>query len=91
MSAGKGMGGPLVVVGSANADIVLPIERIPLPGETLNASDLRLVPGGKGANQAAAAARLQYATYFLGQVGAQCYAEHEKKTFYLQAYVASIY
>lgn len=60
---------PLVVVGSVNADLVLPIERLPKPGETLAAASIETLPGGKGANQAAAAARLGYPTYFVGQVG----------------------
>ncbi|KAL6755954.1 Ribokinase-like protein [Haematococcus lacustris] len=60
---------PIVVVGSVNADLVLPIERLPLPGETLAAASLETVPGGKGANQAAAAAKLGYPTFFVGQVG----------------------
>jgi ribokinase len=62
----------LVVVGSINADIVLAVERIPAPGETLGASSLSFFPGGKGANQAAAAARLNYPTYFIGAGPAAC-------------------
>lgn len=65
MAGGK----PLVVVGSVNADLVLPIERLPKPGETLAAASIEVVPGGKGANQAAAAARAGYPTYFIGQFG----------------------
>ncbi len=38
---------PLVVVGSANIDLVLRVPRLPQPGETLSAMDLRLFPGGK--------------------------------------------
>jgi hypothetical protein len=57
---------PLVVVGSVNADLVLAVERLPKPGETLGASSLAFYPGGKGANQAAAAARLGYRTYLVG-------------------------
>ncbi|KAK9906897.1 hypothetical protein WJX75_009892 [Coccomyxa subellipsoidea] len=60
---------PLVVVGSINADLVLEVERLPKDGETLGASSLNTFPGGKGANQAAAAARLQHPTYIIGQVG----------------------
>lgn len=47
----------VVVVGSANADLVVEVPRRPAGGETLLGGDLRLLPGGKGANQAAAAAR----------------------------------
>ncbi|MGP3635876.1 PfkB family carbohydrate kinase, partial [Streptomyces sp. 24-1644] len=48
----------LLVVGSANADLVIGVERRPAPGETVLGSDLAVHPGGKGANQAVAAARL---------------------------------
>lgn len=60
---------PLVVVGSANADIYVEVDRLPAPGETLAACSGRTLPGGKGANQAACAARLTYPTFFIGQVG----------------------
>lgn len=63
------MSSPLVVVGSANADFVLSVSRIPAPGETVSASAMDLFPGGKGANQAAAAARLGMDTIFIGQCG----------------------
>lgn len=59
---------PLVVVGSANADIYVEIDRLPKEGETLAANNGQTLPGGKGANQAACAARLNYPTYFIGQV-----------------------
>lgn len=62
---------PLVVVGSINADLVLTLDRVPAPGETLGASSLSVFPGGKGANQAAAAARLGYPTYFIGAKGSE--------------------
>ncbi|GBF91895.1 hypothetical protein Rsub_05000 [Raphidocelis subcapitata] len=60
---------PLVVVGSVNADLVLAVDRVPAPGETLAAASLQTFPGGKGANQAAAAARLGYETFFIGATG----------------------
>ena len=60
----------LVVVGSANADFVLSVDRLPAPGETIGASQLEVFPGGKGANQAAAAARLGHETIFVAQCGA---------------------
>jgi len=47
----------VVVVGSANVDLVLPVQRIPRPGETVLAGGMTRGPGGKGANQAVAAAR----------------------------------
>ncbi|WP_372432798.1 PfkB family carbohydrate kinase [Leucobacter chromiisoli] len=47
----------VVVVGSANVDLVVEVPRRPGSGETLLGSELRTFPGGKGANQAAAAGR----------------------------------
>eukprot|EP00268_Persea_americana_P045391 TRINITY_DN4625_c1_g1_i1.p1 TRINITY_DN4625_c1_g1~~TRINITY_DN4625_c1_g1_i1.p1 ORF type:complete len:369 (-),score=115.98 TRINITY_DN4625_c1_g1_i1:751-1857(-) len=60
---------PLVVVGSANADIYVEIERLPEEGETISAKTSQTLAGGKGANQAACGAKLSYPTYFIGQVG----------------------
>lgn len=59
----------LLVVGSANADLVIGVERRPGPGETVLGSDLAIHPGGKGANQAVAAARLGARTALLARVG----------------------
>jgi ribokinase len=59
----------LLVVGSANADLVVGVERRPGPGETVLGSDLAVHPGGKGANQAVAAARLGARTALLARVG----------------------
>ncbi|MEU3193529.1 ribokinase [Streptomyces sp. NPDC006992] len=63
----------LLVVGSANADLVIGLERRPGPGETVLGSDMVIHPGGKGANQAAAAARLGARTTLLARVGADAY------------------
>ncbi|KAL9660702.1 hypothetical protein QQ045_025519 [Rhodiola kirilowii] len=60
---------PLVVVGSANADIYVEIDRLPKEGETISAKTGQTLAGGKGANQAACGGKLEYPTYFLGQVG----------------------
>jgi ribokinase len=59
----------VLVLGSANADLVLRVAAIPGPGQTVLASGSDRVPGGKGANQAVAAARAGAATGFLGAVG----------------------
>ena len=48
----------ITVVGSANLDLVVEVDRVPLVGETVLGGDLTRIPGGKGANQAVAAARL---------------------------------
>lgn len=59
----------IVVVGSSNMDLVVRAPRLPSPGETLAGSDFRTVPGGKGANQAVAAARLGGSVSFASAVG----------------------
>jgi ribokinase len=61
--------GRIVVVGSANADLTVTVERRPQSGETVRGSDLAILPGGKGANQAAAAGRLGAEVWFAGCVG----------------------
>ncbi|MEW6638021.1 MAG: ribokinase [Actinomycetota bacterium] len=57
------------VAGSINRDFVLKVERRPEPGETVTNAELSLHDGGKGANQAAAAARLGASVAILGRVG----------------------
>ena len=57
------------VVGSVNVDIVASVERIPAPGETVLARSVERLAGGKGANQAAAAARMGAVTVMIGAVG----------------------
>jgi len=64
----------LLVVGSANADLYVEIPRLPQPGETLPGSNAAVRPGGKGANQAAAAARLGLPTRFAGRFGSDAFA-----------------
>jgi ribokinase len=59
----------IAVVGSINLDLVATIDRLPRPGETLTGAQLARVPGGKGANQAVAAARLGAEVRFVGSVG----------------------
>jgi len=61
--------GSVVVVGSANVDHLLRVPRLPAPGETVLAHGGTRQPGGKGANQAVAAARLGAAVVFVGCVG----------------------
>lgn len=63
------MSGRVVVLGSVNADLVLRCAALPLPGETVHGRDFRTLPGGKGANQAIAAARLGASVAFIGCVG----------------------
>jgi len=59
----------ILVVGSVNMDLVARVDHVPAPGENVRGSDVRTIPGGKGANQAVAAARLGADTTFLGRVG----------------------
>ncbi len=59
----------ILVIGSANMDLVVQAPRLPKPGETLSGGGFRLAPGGKGANQAVAASRLGVATAFVGRCG----------------------
>lgn len=61
--------GRIGVVGSINMDMTVKAERIPLKGETLKGWDLQYIPGGKGANQAVAAARLGAEVEMFGCVG----------------------
>ncbi len=64
------MSGLVTVVGSANVDVVVPVPRIPGPGETILGGDPVRTPGGKGANQAVAASRAGGApTAFVAAVG----------------------
>jgi ribokinase len=75
---------PVVVVGSINTDLVSVAERIPHVGETVLGSDFRIHPGGKGANQAVAVARLGYPVRMIGRVGTDSFGReaslHLEKT-----------
>lgn len=64
----------LLVFGSINLDIAMRAQRLPLPGETILGKDCVISPGGKGANQAHAAARYGMATALFGAVGADAFA-----------------
>jgi len=63
----------IVVVGSANMDLVGLAPRLPLPGETVLGDDFVMMPGGKGANQAIAATRAGGQTVFLGAIGSDSF------------------
>jgi ribokinase len=65
----------IAVVGSINLDLVARCERLPRPGETLTGATFERVPGGKGANQALAAARLGADVRLVGAVGRDPFAD----------------
>ncbi|HJS69676.1 MAG TPA: PfkB family carbohydrate kinase, partial [Gaiellaceae bacterium] len=65
----------LTVVGSVNLDLVARCERLPQPGETVTDASFERFPGGKGANQAVAAARLGADVTMAGAVGSDPFAE----------------
>ena len=65
----------IVVVGSLNMDLVVRTPRIPTPGETIIGHALHMLPGGKGANQAVAAARLGAQVAMVGRVGGDAFAQ----------------
>jgi ribokinase len=69
MKRGKGMFPKIAVVGSLNMDLIVRTPRIPCPGETIIGSGFHTAPGGKGANQAVAAARLGAQVSMVGRVG----------------------
>jgi ribokinase len=67
--------GRIVVVGSLNADLVVRVARFAAPGETVSGHGFAVIPGGKGANQACAAARLGGDVVMVGCVGADGHGE----------------
>lgn len=63
------MGKKILVIGSLNMDMVIPIEQMPLKGETILGGNITHIPGGKGANQACAVGKLGGSGVMLGCVG----------------------
>ncbi|MEP7357586.1 MAG: PfkB family carbohydrate kinase, partial [Anaerolineales bacterium] len=76
MSAGR-----VIVVGSSNTDLIVSAERLPLPGETVLGGDLVTAAGGKGANQAVAAARVGAAVTFVARVGGDMFGQQALANF----------
>lgn len=70
----------IVVVGSINMDLVVRMARLPKPGETVHGDEFQTIPGGKGANQAVAAARLGARVTIIGRVGDDSFGESLRKT-----------
>jgi ribokinase len=69
---------PIVVVGSINTDLVSVTERIPVVGETVLGSSFQIHPGGKGANQAVAVARLGYPVRMIGCLGSDSFGREAR-------------
>ena len=65
----------LIVIGSSNTDLIVRAERLPAPGETVLGGDLATAAGGKGANQAVAAARLGAPVTFVARIGTDMFGE----------------
>lgn len=65
----------VVIVGSINMDLVTRVSRIPAPGETIAGHSFQEIPGGKGANQAVAAARLGATCHLIGRVGDDAFGQ----------------
>ncbi len=74
----------IIVIGSSNTDMVIQSDRLPAPGETVLGGTFFMNPGGKGANQAVAAARLGGRTYFIAKVGKDVFGESALKQFALE-------
>ncbi|WP_277206441.1 ribokinase [Vibrio misgurnus] len=73
----------LTVLGSVNADHVLQVPSFPRPGETLHGRNYQVIPGGKGANQAVAAARMQADVSFIACVGDDAFGINIRESFKL--------
>ena len=71
----------IVVIGSTNTDMVVKAARIPAPGETILGGRFLMNPGGKGANQAVAAARLGGKVVFVAKVGDDLFGREAKTLF----------
>ncbi|WP_027695839.1 ribokinase [Vibrio litoralis] len=71
----------LIVLGSVNADHVLQVPSFPRPGETLMGRNYQVIPGGKGANQAVAAARLGADIGFIACVGSDSFGQNIIQSF----------
>lgn len=71
----------IVVIGSSNMDLAVKAARIPAVGETILGGDFMMTPGGKGANQAVAAAKLGAEVYLVAKLGEDVFGEQSLKNF----------
>ncbi len=73
---------PIYVIGSSNTDMVVKTEKLPMPGETVMGGIFFMNPGGKGANQAVAAARLGGQVIFIVNVGSDIFGKQSVQHFH---------
>ena len=71
----------IVVIGSSNTDLVIQTDHLPVPGETILGGNFFMNPGGKGANQAVAAARLGGAVTFICKTGKDIFGKQSQALF----------
>ena len=72
---------PIYVIGSSNTDMVVKVDKLPLPGETVMGGIFFMNPGGKGANQAVAAARLGADVFFVVHIGNDLFGKQAVQQF----------
>jgi len=77
----KTMSVPIYIIGSSNTDMVVKAERLPAPGETILGGTFLMNPGGKGANQAVAAARLNGSVTFVANLGNDLFGQQAYEQF----------
>lgn len=70
----------IIVIGSCNTDMVIKADRLPVPGETIIGGSFMMNPGGKGANQAVAAARLKGNVHFIAKTGNDLFGQTFHRT-----------
>jgi len=80
----------IVVVGSSNTDMVVKAERIPVPGETVTGGQFVMAAGGKGANQAVAAARLGAEVTFVAKLGQDMFGDQAIKNYKREGIVTDL-
>jgi ribokinase len=73
--------GRIIVIGSSNTDMVIKSKKLPAPGETILGGTFLMNPGGKGANQAVAAARLKGNVTFVAKTGNDVFGSESKQLF----------
>jgi ribokinase len=80
----------IVVVGSSNTDMVVKAERIPVPGETVTGGQFVMAAGGKGANQAVAAARLGAEVTFIAKLGQDMFGDQAVEGYQKEGIVTDL-